>query len=49
MLGGVSRATIYNWRRRRAFPPPIPLSDRTVAWRVIDVQRWIDSRGRKAA
>ena len=41
---GVSRVTIYQWTKTGAFPAPIKLSERRIAWRESDVRRWIDSR-----
>jgi predicted DNA-binding transcriptional regulator AlpA len=26
------------------FPPSILISERSVAWKILDVQRWIDTR-----
>ena len=43
---GVARSTIYEWQSRGAFPPSIPLGERSIGWLESDVTAWIE---RKAA
>jgi predicted DNA-binding transcriptional regulator AlpA len=41
----LSHATI--WRLCRTdpkFPKPLKLSDRAIAWRLVDVERWLNER-----
>lgn len=40
----VSPATLWRWVREGAFPKPVRLSSRVTAWRVEDVQAWMQSR-----
>jgi predicted DNA-binding transcriptional regulator AlpA len=48
MLGNPSNSTIYRWIRNEKFPHPIKLSSCCSAWKVSEVQTWIDSRERGA-
>jgi predicted DNA-binding transcriptional regulator AlpA len=43
---GVTRATLWNWQRRGNFIKPLRLSRGRVAYRVEDVEAWLDSRPR---
>jgi predicted DNA-binding transcriptional regulator AlpA len=43
-LLGVHVWTIDNWRRRGAIPKPICLSPQIVAWRRVDIDRWLAQR-----
>lgn len=45
---GLSRSTIYLLIQRGAFPKPIPLVGRTVAWLQSDVDSWVQERIREA-
>ena len=38
------RSSVYAAIQRGEFPQPLKVSARRVAWRVEDVQRWIDTR-----
>jgi len=40
----VTRQTIYRYMHEQEFPRPLRLSEKSIAWRERDVQRWIDSR-----
>ena len=40
----VSPATLWRWVREGTFPKPVRLSSRVTAWRVEDVQAWMQSR-----
>jgi prophage regulatory protein len=42
----LSRSTIYAMISRGEFPPPLKIGRRAVAWRLADVQEWIDRRQR---
>ena len=42
-ITGLSCATIYAKMARGDFPRPMRLGERAVAWRLSDVQEWIDS------
>jgi len=41
---GLARSTIYKMMREGAFPLPIKLSLRAVAWRSDDLNNWIHDR-----
>lgn len=41
---GLSRSTIYAWMAQGAFPRPVKLGARIVAWREDDVVSWLDSQ-----
>lgn len=43
-LVGLSRSTIYRLMDDGAFPIPVKLGQRAVAWRSVDVHAWIESR-----
>lgn len=38
------RSTLYRLMREEAFPSPVKLSARRVAWRLADIEAWIASR-----
>ena len=40
----LSRAMIYVMARKGAFPAPVQLTERRVAWRTSDVMAWMKSR-----
>ena len=37
-------STLYAWVKQGRFPAPVKLGVRSVAWRLSDVQGWLDSR-----
>jgi len=41
---GLGRSTIYRLVANGAFPPPVHLGPRAVAWRWSDLDRWSESR-----
>ena len=41
---GLSKRTVEKWCRDGRFPAPVRLSARAIAWRVSDVEEWIESR-----
>lgn len=43
-LTGLARSTIYRLIAEKKFPSPVRLSDRAVAWRRADLERWSESR-----
>ena len=47
-----NRVTLKNWIDRppekNPFPKPIHLSDNSVAWRVVDVEQWLDRQAKIA-
>lgn len=43
-LVGVSKATLWRWRRDGAFPNPVQLGPNTVGWHREDVDDWLASR-----
>lgn len=42
---GLGRSTIYRLVASGAFPAPVHLGPRAVAWRWSDIDRWSESRG----
>lgn len=40
----LKKSTIYALIARGAFPPPVPITRRRVAWRARDIQSWINAR-----
>ena len=45
---GVARSTIYEWQSRGTFPASVPLGERSIGWLESDVDKWIESRARRA-
>jgi prophage regulatory protein len=41
-----SRSTVWRKCQSGDFPAPVKLSERITAWRVTDIQTWLDSKGR---
>ena len=41
---GLSKGTIYREMRAGKFPKPVKLSTRSVGWRWVDLEEWLDSR-----
>ena len=41
---GLSRTTIYRWRRAGRFPQAVPLGTRCVGWIESEVEAWLDGR-----
>lgn len=46
-LLSVSEGTVRNYMKREDFPTPVQLGTRTVGWKRIEVQAWIDKRPKK--
>ena len=49
-LGGVSRETLYQWRKNPAlqFPKPVKINSR-ILWRPVDLERWTETRIERTA
>ncbi|QWD24152.1 AlpA family phage regulatory protein [Polynucleobacter paneuropaeus] len=43
-LTGLKPSTIYKLVREKAFPPSIPLTQRSTGWPSSSIDRWIESR-----
>jgi len=43
---GVSRYTLERWTRQGRFPKPIKLTEKTVTWKVSDIEAWLAQRSR---
>jgi len=41
---GLSKTTIYSYMKRGSFPIPIKTGERSVAWRIEDLEEWLNSR-----
>ena len=42
---GISLSTMWRWRKSGAFPEPIQLGPRIIAWKVEDINKWLNSQG----
>ena len=40
----LSHATIWRLYKTDRFPRPVRLTNRTVAWRLVDIERWLKER-----
>jgi|APLak6261667961_1056064.scaffolds.fasta_scaffold23026_2 prophage regulatory protein len=40
----LSRSSIYSLTKAGAFPAPLRLSERRIAWRQEDVENWLNNR-----
>ena len=43
---GLSRSTIYRLVKAEQFPKPIRIGISSLAWRMDEIHKWIDSRNR---
>jgi prophage regulatory protein len=43
---GLGRSTLYRLISMGKFPVPLKLSNRSVAWRLAEVEAWVESRQR---
>ena len=43
-MTGLGRSTIYRLVAQDKFPSPVRLSNRTIAWRRTDLERWTEER-----
>lgn len=43
-MTGLGRSTIYRLVAEDKFPAPVRLSARAIAWRLVDLQHWSDTR-----
>ncbi len=41
---GLSRRTVYSLISDGSFPRPVQLSVRRVAWRVVEIDAWVDAK-----
>ena len=41
---GLSRTTLWRMERKGEFPARIPLSNRSVGWRFVDIDKWLRER-----
>jgi prophage regulatory protein len=39
---GISKSTLWRWRKSGVFPHPIPLGPRMVGWRRQDIDEWLN-------
>ncbi|NCF73756.1 MAG: AlpA family phage regulatory protein [Gammaproteobacteria bacterium] len=39
-LVGVCRSTVYRWVSEGCFPEPIKIRERSVRWKIDDIQAW---------
>ena len=43
-LLSISRANVYRLMKMRKFPQSIKLAERTVAWRLSEIETWVQER-----
>lgn len=43
---GTSRASIYRWIHSGAFPVPVKIGERAIAFKLSELEKWIESRPR---
>lgn len=43
-MTGLGRSTIYRLVAQKQFPSPVRLAVRAIAWRRVDLERWIAAR-----
>jgi len=43
-LTKLSKSSIYSAIKDETFPRPIKIGKRAVAWKLLDIQNWIDSK-----
>lgn len=43
-MTGLPKSTLYDYLKDGTFPAPVKLSARSVAWRLSEVEAWIESR-----
>ena len=46
---GISRPTLYVWRKKHGFPTPVQLGPNTVGYPVGYIRAWLESRERAAS
>lgn len=44
ILGGISRTTLWEWRRNGVFPQPLKIGGGLHGWRESVLIEWLDSR-----
>lgn len=40
----ISESTLWRWQQTKSFPRQICLGPKRVAWRLVEVERWIESK-----
>jgi len=40
----VSRVSLWRWGRDGSFPLPINLSNRSIAWKMSEIEDWVNSK-----
>lgn len=40
----ISEATIYRWQREGIMPKSVKLGPKTSAWRVADIEKWLEEK-----
>ena len=44
---GVSKSTIWRWRRKGEMPSPLSLGPRVIAWERAVIEQWLESKRSK--
>ncbi len=48
-LLGISKVTLWRWRKEGMLPVPILLGNRVVAWREDDINAWLNERANESS
>ncbi len=43
LMLGVSKTTLWRWRRERRLPMPLSLGPRMIGWRMVDINNWLEN------
>lgn len=43
-LTGLPKSSLYHQIKNGSFPKPVKLSERSVAWKVSEIEAWVESR-----
>ena len=41
---GLARSTVYLLLSKNKFPKPIKLTEKTIVWRLSEIEKWIEER-----
>ncbi len=45
-MTGLSRTTIWRMERYKSFPARVSLGKNSIGWKLSDIQKWVDNRGK---
>lgn len=41
---GISQTTLWRWQKNGSFPRPIKLGPRIIAWKLEDINNWLEKK-----